>query len=62
MAPKPVATSRPIDIVPARRRPMLSIAIAGAEHGALQTRLTGAERRGALDRDLDAKTLPRGSK
>lgn len=57
MAPKPVATSRPIDIVPAWRHPMLSIAIAVAEHGALQVRPTGAERRGVLDRDLDAKIL-----
>lgn len=43
MAPKPVATSRPVDIGPAWRRPMLSIAIAVAEHGALQIPLAGAE-------------------
>ena len=47
MAPKPKATSRPIDIVPARRRPMLSVAIAVAEQGASQYRYSarGGEQR-----------------
>ncbi|KWX57052.1 ribonuclease HI [Mycobacterium sp. NAZ190054] len=33
MAPKPMATARPIDIAPARPRPMLSVAIALARRG-----------------------------
>lgn len=57
MAPKPVATSRPIDIVPARRRPMLSVAIAVAEQEASQYRYSarGGEQR--WTGTLDAKTL-----
>ncbi|MEZ0339888.1 ribonuclease HI [Mycobacterium sp. pV006] len=35
MAPKPAAVKRPVDIVPARPRPMLSIAIALAQRGSL---------------------------
>lgn len=47
MAPKPVATSRPIDIVPARRRPTLSVAIAVAEQRVSQYRYSarGGEQR-----------------
>ncbi|WP_460358964.1 RNase H family protein [Mycobacterium sp. ZZG] len=53
MAPKPVATTRPIDITPARPRPMTSVAIAFARRGEslyrYSARSTGRRWTGTVD-------------
>lgn len=56
MAPKPVATARPIDVAPARRRPMLSVAVVVAERSASQFRYSARADNRRWTGTVDAET------
>lgn len=57
MAPKPVATARPIDIVAARPRPMMSVAIALTRRGESRYRYAAASGEHRWTGNVDAESV-----